>query len=139
MNIQNLNKQELEQLQEVLNKMNPQNTPKKIYFDPVNKMIDNIIENMEWDKIQNTMEHLGWRWRNEHVTIDMLKEEGERRLREAAADRLGEYKESHWELSSYSTIGGLQAQAWCNEDKTQITSLDLAFVLNDWDAGIEEE
>jgi hypothetical protein len=133
MNIQNLNKQELEQLQELLNKMNPPHPFEKLYLDPVNNMIGDIIENMEWDKIQTTMEHLGWRWLNKDVTVDMLKEEGAKRLREAAEGRLGEYKENHWELSSYSTIGGLQAQAWCNEGKTQITSLDLSFVLSSWD------
>ena len=49
MNIQNLNTQELEQLQTLLNKMNPPQPTKKVYFDPVNEMIDNIMENMDWE------------------------------------------------------------------------------------------
>tara|TARA_B110000967_G_scaffold175774_1_gene188779 strand:- start:265 stop:696 length:432 start_codon:yes stop_codon:yes gene_type:complete len=138
MNIQNLNEKELEQLQELLNKINPPHPIEKLYLDPVNKMIDDIIENIDWDKIQSTMEYLEWKWLNEYVTVDMLKEEGEKLLRKTAAVRLGESKEKHWELSSYVCTGGLQAQAWCTEDKTQITSLDLSFVLNSWDVDLEE-
>mgnify|MGYP003652533067 FL=1 len=139
MNINHLNEKELEQLQELLNKMNPPHPIEKLYLDPVNKMIDDIIENMDWDRIQSTMEYLGWKWCSEYVTIDMLKEEGERLLRKAAEGRLGEYKETHWELGTYICTGGFEAQAWCNEDKTQITSLDLSFVLNSWDAVDGEE
>jgi len=46
MNIQNLNTEELEQLQTLLNKMNPPQPTEKIYLDPVNEMIDNITENI---------------------------------------------------------------------------------------------
>ena len=38
MNIQNLNTEELEQLQTLLNKMNPPQPIKKIYSDPVNEI-----------------------------------------------------------------------------------------------------
>ena len=75
MNIQNLNEQELEQLQGLLNKMNP--VPhQKSDINPVNKMIDDIMENMDWGQIQSTMEYLEWKWRDEYVTIDMLKNQG---------------------------------------------------------------
>jgi hypothetical protein len=40
MNIQNLNPQELEQLQTLLNKMNPQ---PQLKLDPVEKMIEDIM------------------------------------------------------------------------------------------------
>jgi hypothetical protein len=80
MNLQNLNTEELEQLQTLLNKMIPSQPTKKIYFDPVNEMIDNIMENMDWEKIQTTMDYLRWEWRGEYVTVEMLKEEGERLL-----------------------------------------------------------
>lgn len=138
MNIQNLNTQELEQLQTLLNKMNPSQPTEKIYFDPVNKMIDNIMENMDWEKIQVTMDYLGWEWRGEYVTIEMLKEEGERLLRRAVESRLGEYKEIHYEVPIINGCGGLEGRAWCNEDKTHITGLDLSFVLSSWDEEVEE-
>ena len=139
MNIQNLNTQELEQLQILLNKMNPSQSTKKVYFDTVNEMIDNIMENMDWEKIQMTMDYLRWEWRGEYVTVDMLKEEGERLLRDAVKSRLGEYKETHHEVAMMYGCGGLEVRAWCNKDKTHITGLDLSFVLGSWNEGIEEE
>ena len=48
MNIKNLNQQELEQLQMLLNKMNPQPT-EKVYLDPVNKMIDEIMDEFDFN------------------------------------------------------------------------------------------
>jgi hypothetical protein len=127
MNIQNLNTQELKELQTLLNKMNPSQPTEKIYLDPVNEMIDNIMENMDWEKIQTTMDYLRWEWRGEYVTIEMLKEEGERLLRGAVESRLGEY-----------SCGGFRARVWYNEDKTHITGLDLSFVLSSWDEEVEE-
>ena len=57
MNIQNLNPQELEQLQTLLNKMNPQ---PQLDVDPVEQMIDGIMENFEWKRVQSTMDYLDW-------------------------------------------------------------------------------
>ena len=139
MNIQNLNEQELEQLQGLLNKMNPPQPTEKIYLDPVNEMIDDIMENMDWGQIQSTMEYLEWKWRDEYVTIDMLKNQGRKLLNGAADNRLDEYTTEHHELSIMNGTGGLEARAWCNEDKTQIVRLDLAFVLNRWDEEIKEK
>ena len=51
MNIKNLNQQELEQLQMLLNKMNPQPT-EKVYLDPVNKMIDEIMDEFDFNRIE---------------------------------------------------------------------------------------
>ena len=132
MNIQNLNTEELEQLQTLLNKMNPPQPTEKIYLDPVNEMIDNIMENMDWERIQTTMDYLRWEWRGEYVTIEMLKEEGERLLRDAAKSRLGEFKETTHEVAMMCCCGGLEVRAWCDKDKTHITGLDLSFVLGSW-------
>jgi hypothetical protein len=92
MNIQNLNQNELEQLQMLLNKMNS-NPTEKVYLDPVNKMIDDIIENFDFNRVETVMEFLGWKWigdnKLEHVTVDMLKKEARRLLKGAAEARLG--------------------------------------------------
>lgn len=130
MNIQNLNTEELEQLQTLLNKMNPSQPTEKIHFDPIDKMIDDIMENMDWEKIQITMDYLRWEWRGEYVTIEMLKEEGERLLRDAVESRLGGYKETTHEVPIMYGCGGLEVRAWCDKDKTHITGLDLSFVLS---------
>ena len=138
MNIENLNPEELRTLQTLLNKINPPQPQPKVYFDPVNKMIDDIFDAFDFDKVQRTMDFLRWKWAGEYVTIDMLKETAKRLLREAADARLGDYKDTHWEQSVICATGGFQAQAWCNEDKTKVDALDLKFVLVDWDAQIED-
>ena len=137
MNIQNLNKEELQQLQTLLNKMNPTQSIEED-IDPVDKMIDDIIENFNFDRVQRTMEFLRWKWVGQYVTVEMLLEEARRLLRDAAESRLGKFKNEHWEQGIIHGTGGFQAQAWCNKDKTKITGLDLKFVLTEWDESIED-
>jgi len=136
MNIQNLNADELKQLQTLLNKMNP--STEKTYLDPVNKMIDEIMDEFNFAQVQYVMEYLNWKWVGEKVTMDMLRETAGRLLRDAAKLRLGDYKDTHWEQGIICGTGGFQAMAFCNEDKTKITGLDLIFVLAGWDAKIED-
>ena len=137
MNIGNLNPEELKQLQTLLNKMNPQST-EKVHLDPVNKMIDEIMEEFDFDKVQNVMDYLGWKWVGEYVTVDMLKKTAKRLLRDAAESRLGRFKNEHWEQGIICGTGGFQAMAFCNEEKTKIEALQLKFVLTEWDAEIED-
>ena len=136
MNIENLSSEQLETLRTLLNKMADLPQP-KVYLDPVNKMIDDIMEEFDFHKVQLTMDYLGWKWVGEYVTIDMLKEEARRLLKGAAEARLGKYKNFHWEQPITHSTGGFQAMAFCDEDKTKITALDLKFVLTEWDAEIE--
>ena len=134
MNVQNLNEEELQQLQTLLNKMNP--TQDK---DPVNKMIDDIIDEFDFNKVWTTMEYLGWRWGGQGVpTIKALIEEAKRLLKGAAKSRLTDFKDEYWEMGITNGTGGFQAKAYCNEDKTEIIALDLKFVLTEWDEQIED-
>ena len=135
MNIQNLNPQELEQLQSLLNKMNPQ---PQLEFNPVEEMIEGIMENFEWKRVQEVMDYLDWRWRGEDVTVKMLREQAERLLRGAMNSRLGEFKSEPHEIGIVNGTGGLEAKAWCDETKTQIVALDLKFVLSSWDESIDK-
>jgi hypothetical protein len=133
MNIQNLNQEELQQLQVLLNKMNP--TQDK---DPVDKMIDDIIDAFDFNRVWITMEYLGWKWGGQGVpTIKILVEEAKRLLKGAAKYRLTDYKDEYWEMGVTCGTGGFQAKAYCNETKTEIIALDLKFVLADWDEQIE--
>jgi hypothetical protein len=72
------------------------------------------------------------------VTIDMLRDEARRLLRGAAFSRLHEFKDEHWEQGIQNSTGGFQAMAWCDEDKTKITMLDLKFILTGWDCDLED-
>ena len=134
MNVQNLNEEELQQLQTLLNKMNP--TQDK---DPVDRMIDDIINAFDFNKVWITMEYLGWRWGGQGVpTIKILVEEAKRLLKGAAESRLTDYKDEYWEMGVINGTGGFQATAYCNETKTKIIALDLKFVLTEWDEQIED-
>ena len=135
MNIENLNKEELEQLQQLLNKMNPTQPTPKIYFDPTNKMIDDIMEEFDFDKVQRVMNCLGWKWVSTGDTtpsISELKKVARTLLINAAKLRLDEYKDEHWEQGIISGTGGFTATAFCNETKTEIESLKLEFVVEEW-------
>jgi hypothetical protein len=134
MNIQNLNTQELEQLQTLLNKMNPTAISD---IDPVEKMIEDTMAYFDWKLVQSTMHDLDWRWRGEYVTIEMLKKEAERLLRGAIKSRLIEFQDMYHELGVINATGGLEAEAWCDESKTKIVALNLKFILADWDELIE--
>ena len=136
MDIQNLTPQELEQLQTLLNKMKWIKVPTEL--NPVEEMIDGIMENFEWKRVQEVMDYLDWQWRGEYVTVAMLKETAERLLRGAMSSRLGEFIDESDEIGIANSTGGLEAKAWCDEDKTHIVRLELKFVLGSWDESIDE-
>ena len=136
MNIENLNTQELETLRTLLNKMAIE--PKTVKINKTEAMIFNIIQEFDFEKVQTAMNVLGWKWVGQDVTIDMLKTESIRLLKDAAKLRLVNLSDEHWELGIICSTGGLQAIAYCDEDKTKITSLDLKFVLTEWDVDLED-
>ena len=136
MNIENLNTQELETLRTLLNKMAIE--PKTVKINKTEAMIFNIIQEFDFEKVQTAMNVLGWKWVGQDVTIDMLKTESIRLLKDAAKLRLVNLNDEHWDLGIICGIGGLQAIAYCDEDKTKITSLDLKFVLTEWDVDLED-
>ena len=137
MHIENLNQEQLETLRTLLNEM--AKTPKvKIPINPIDQMIDNIMDEFDFIKVQITMDYLGWKWVGQPVSIDMLKAEARRLLRGAAFSRLHEFKDEHWEQGIQNSTGGFQAMAWCDEDKTKITMLDLKFILTGWDCDLED-
>jgi hypothetical protein len=142
MNIENLNTQELETLRTLLNKMAGLNKmviePKPVKINKTEAMIFNIIQEFDFEKVQTALNVLGWRWVGQDVTINMLKTESIRLLKDAVKLRLGNLSDEHWELGITCGTGGLQATACCDEDKTKITNLDLKFVLEEWDVDLED-
>jgi hypothetical protein len=137
MNIENLNQEQLETLRTLLNEM--AKTPKqKNYFHQINQMIDNIIDEFDFNKVHITVDYLGWKWVGKHITIDDLKSKARMLLKGAAESRLGEYKDEHWELGIINGTGGFVATAWCDENKTKIIKLNLEFVLTEWVCDLED-
>lgn len=141
MNTENLNLKELETLRTLLNKMAGV-SQNNVEIDPINQMIDEIMDEFNFAQVQNVMDYLNWKWAGdnglERVTMEMLRKEAERLLRGAAKARLEQYKNEHWEMPIIHGTGGLEATAWCDEAKTKITGLELKFVLTEWDSEIED-
>jgi hypothetical protein len=140
MNIQNLSQEEIKNLHTLLGKILEE--PKEENVDPVDEMIDDIMESFDFNKVRKVMWHLDWRWassENGTPSIEQIKATAEYLLRGAAEYRLGNYFDSHWELGVINGTGGFQATAYCDRMKTRITGLDLKFVVAEWDEGDNEE
>jgi hypothetical protein len=133
MNLQNLDRNELLALQQLINKALDQ--PKE---KDVDDMIKDIMDEFDFGRVETAMDALDWEWRGETPTIKDLEKEAERLLRGAAESRLGRFKDAHHDTPIKNACGGFEARAFCNEDKTKITGLDLAFVVESWDSSIEE-
>ena len=132
MNLQNLSKDELLNLQDLINKALEQPKEKDLEY-----MIKDIIVEFDFDQVERAMEALNWKWRGETPTIYDLRETAESLLRGAAKSRLSDFKDTHHEIAIINGCGGFEARAYCNEDKTKITGLDLAFVVSSWDSSID--
>jgi len=138
MNVHNLDREEMESLYSLLGKMLNKDEVEK---DPLGKMIDEIMDEFNFATVHKTMVTLDWKWalsKNYIPSMDELRTEAERLLRDAADVRLDMFKEEPWESPIYCSTGGFSAAAWCDEGKTKITRLDLRFVVESWDSSIEE-
>jgi hypothetical protein len=133
MNLQNLSKDELLNLQDLITKALAQPKEKDLEY-----MIKDIMDEFDFDQVERAMEALNWKWRGETPTLYDLRETAESLLRGAAKSRLGDFKDTHHEIAIINGTGGFEARAYCNKDKTKITGLDLAFVVSSWDSSIEE-
>jgi hypothetical protein len=132
MNLQNLSKDELLNLQDLITKALEQPKEKDLEY-----MIKDIMDEFDFDQVERAMEALNWKWRGETPTIYDLRETAESLLRGAAKSRLGDFKDTHHEIAIINGTGGFEARAYCNKDKTKITGLDLAFIVSSWDSSID--
>ena len=137
MNIQNLTQEEIKSLHTLLGKMLEKPKPKS-HIDPINKMIGEIIEEFEFDKVHKTMVSLNWVWGDSFAppSIEEMKETAENILHEVATTRLGGYNITHHSSPITIRTGGFEAKAWCDEDRSQITDLSLEFVVTSYDASL---
>jgi hypothetical protein len=133
MSLQNLDKEDLLLLQQLINKALEQQKP---LVNDLEHMIKEIIDEFDFDKVERTMEALNWKWRGETPTLYDLRKEAEHLLRGAAKSRLSDFKDTHHDVAIINATGGFEARAYCNENKTKITGLDLAFVITSWDSSI---
>jgi hypothetical protein len=100
-------------------------------------MIKEIMDEFDFDRVYEAMDALDWKWRGEIPSLYDLRETAESLLRGAAKSRLGDFKDAHHDVAIINATGGFEAKAFCDEDKTKITGLDLAFVVTSWDSSID--
>jgi hypothetical protein len=102
------------------------------------KMVDDIIDGFNFEKIRKALFSLNWNWAHTDRGIELIiqdfKETAECLLRDVAKNRLDEYNDTNWEKPILCRSGGFKAKAWCNETKTRITHLQLQFVIVDGDS-----
>jgi predicted NUDIX family NTP pyrophosphohydrolase len=138
MNLENLTPEEVKTLQTLLNKLGGTPVKQKL---TVEDMIDEIMEEFNFAKVQDAMFHLNWKWAGTMKgipTMDELRERAQELLESAAKSRLGDYIDEHHELGIVCQTGGFKATAWCNEAKTEVTGLKLEFIITDWESYNEE-
>ena len=137
MNVHNLDREQMESLYNLLGKILNEDEVEK---EPLDKMIDEIMDEFNFATVHKTMVTLDWKWalsKNYTPSMDELRTEAERLLRDAADVRLDMFKDDSWESPIICSTGGFSASAWCNEDKTKITRLKLEFVVSSWTSRID--
>ena len=98
------------------------------------QLIDEIVENFNWDKVYRTMDALGWIWASsegETPSIGRLITTATGLLRDAYD---GAEKEQYTYLVG---TGGFQAV--CYVDGDDMYRLELQFVVASWDVDIEND
>jgi len=134
MNLENLDRDELLNLRDLINKaLKP---PKPVVKD-LEYMIKNIMDEFDFDQVKRAMDALDWKWQGEAPTIYDLREEAECLLRGASESRLNHHKSTHPDVAIINARGGFEAKAFCNESKTKITGLQLDFIVTSWDSSID--
>jgi hypothetical protein len=135
MNIENLTQEEVVQLQRLLGKLNPTKQV-EVKVDPLTIMVDDIIDEFNFEKVQKTMHALDWTWASIQMTvpsISELKNTARYLLINAYNMRQGEYKDTHPEVPVTCGTGGFTATALANEEGT-VDWLKLQFVVTEWES-----
>ena len=99
------------------------------------QLIDEIVENFNWDKVYRTMDALGWTWidsEGETPSIVKLITTATRLLRDAFD---GAVKEQQTYLSG---TGGFEAVCYM-DGEDDMYRLELRFVVASWDVDIEND
>jgi hypothetical protein len=94
------------------------------------KMMFDIINNFDFQKVHDVMNHLDWAWYPYGTpTVDELRFAARERIESVIKNCLLDAKPDQEYISS---SGGLKATA-IKDDYGQITFLELEFVLTSWD------
>ena len=94
------------------------------------KMMFDIMNNFDFEKVHNAMNHLGWTWYPIGIpAVDNLRFAARERIESVIKSCLLDANPNE---EYYVSSGGLKATA-IKDDYGQITFLELEFVLTSWD------
>jgi hypothetical protein len=94
------------------------------------KMMFDIMNNFDYDKVHNVMKYLDWGWFGKGIpTVDDIRFAARERIESVIKACLSEANPNE---EYFSSSGGLKATA-IKDDYGQITFLQLEFILTGWD------
>jgi hypothetical protein len=119
---------------EDLNHTEKQNKMRHSPREHIDKMIEEVLTEFDFNRVFLTMRALNWTWGMQPSipSIDELKRSSERLLRGAVKGAISSEKLSEGEAYIHAT-GGLKASAYRNRYKA-ITSVHLEFVVTSWES-----
>jgi hypothetical protein len=132
MKIENLTQDEVVQLQTLLNKLNPVEVKP---VDPLTTMVDDILNEFDFEKVHDTMVALDWKWASTHPSVPSirdLKDTARQLLIKVYQLRKDDYNNTHPEVPVQVATGGFRAIALCNEDGV-VDFLKLEFIITEWE------
>jgi len=135
MKIENLTQDEVTQLQTLLNKLNPVEVKS---IDPLVTMVDDILNEFDFEKVHDTMVALDWKWYSTHPSVPSirdLKDTARHLLISVYNLRKNEYQDTLPEVPVQVATGGFRAIALSN-DSGEVDFLKLEFVVSEWEAGV---
>ena len=98
------------------------------------EMIDNIMDNFDFERVHNTMDLLDWRWAGVGVpSEEKIKREAWKHLDSAIEQALSPNNTESIDVGWISASGGLVARAWKTK-KNNLSRLELDFVLTGWES-----
>lgn len=102
------------------------------------KMILEVLENFNFDKVKQTMECLDWTWRGskECPTIEELKERAEDLLINVVSG-IEKEEEMQPDVAYHCGTGGFEATAILGKDY-KVGYVGLKFVVSNWDVNKED-
>lgn len=97
------------------------------------KMIQDILDNFDFEKCHRVMKSLNWTWLRGIPNVDDLKQSARSRLECAIEGVLNRKDTLPSNYYYFCSSGGLKATAWKNR-YGHLEAINLEFVVTEWDS-----
>ena len=98
------------------------------------EMIDNIMDNFDFNKVAKCMKALNWHWHDVDGSVAVPEEH---HIRQSARKIMNDVKEVCHHPTFITGTGGFYVQSWYapeSPNKNKLESIELSFVVETWDA-----